>query len=161
MPTMLQTMPASSSFSFSPLVTRWDLVLQLGFMVQRYIIIFSTFVDYNGGLLCSMLTKYLKIFPTNFRARGLNFAASGGSIGSIIASQVWPVGIANIGSKTYFIFMAVNLVCIPIIYLFYPETNGVALEDMDALFKAHHFRSTIDSKDIEDQTIQKTHSGED
>lgn len=31
--------------------------------------------------------------------------------------------------------MAINLICIPIIYLFYPETNGRTLEDIDALFK--------------------------
>lgn len=53
---------------------------------------------------------FTQIFPTNFRARGLNFAASGGSIGSIIAAQTWPVGMVNIGSKTYFIFMSINLV---------------------------------------------------
>lgn len=34
--------------------------------------------------------------------------------------------------------MAINLVCIPIIYLLYPETNGRTLEDMDALFKGPH-----------------------
>lgn len=47
---------------------------------------------------------------------------------------MWPVGIDRIGSKTYFIFMAFNLVCIPIIALLYPETKGKALEDMDGLF---------------------------
>lgn len=51
-----------------------------------------------------------QIFPTNLRARGLNFAASGGAVGSIIAAQTWPVGMQNIGSKTYFVFMAINLV---------------------------------------------------
>lgn len=30
--------------------------------------------------------------------------------------------------------MAVNLVCVPIIWIFYPETKGRSLEDMDALF---------------------------
>jgi len=30
--------------------------------------------------------------------------------------------------------MAVNLVCVPIIWLLYPETKGRALEDMDVLF---------------------------
>lgn len=44
------------------------------------------------------------------------------------------MGIQKIGSKTYFIFMAFNLVCIPIIALLYPETKGKALEDMDELF---------------------------
>lgn len=30
--------------------------------------------------------------------------------------------------------MAVNLACVPIIYLLYPETKNLPLEDMDALF---------------------------
>lgn len=91
----------------------------------------------------SLLTSFIQIFPTKFRARGLNFAASGGAIGSIVVAQVWPVGIANIGSKVYFFFMAINLVCIPIIYLFYPETNGRTLEDMDVLFKGRPASSVV------------------
>lgn len=75
-----------------------------------------------------------QIFPTPVRARGLSFAASGGAVGSIIVAQVWPVGIAHLGSKIYFFFMAINLVCVPIIYLLYPETKGRPLESMDALF---------------------------
>jgi hypothetical protein len=51
---------------------------------------------------------------------------------------VWPVGIQNIGSKTYFIFMAINLACIPILYFFYPETRYKKLEDMEALFDKNH-----------------------
>ncbi|OAQ78855.1 ascus development protein [Purpureocillium lilacinum] len=76
------------------------------------------------------------IFPTSVRARGLNFAASGGSIGSIIVAQVWPVGLAHLGSGIYFFFMAVNFICVPVcvIWLLYPETKGRALEDMDSLF---------------------------
>lgn len=75
-----------------------------------------------------------EIFPTSVRARGLNFAASGGSIGSILAAQIWPVGIHRIGTRIYFFFMAVNLICVPIIWILYPETKGRALEDMDDLF---------------------------
>jgi hypothetical protein len=62
---------------------------------------------------CSKLTEN-QIFPTAYRARGLNFAASGGAIGSIVVAQVWPVGIQNIGSKVYFVFMVINLICIPV-----------------------------------------------
>ena len=69
---------------------------------------------------------------------GLNFAASGGSIGSIVVAQVWPVGIANIQSRTYFIFMAINLACVPILYAFYPETRYKKLEDMETLFDKNH-----------------------
>jgi hypothetical protein len=55
---------------------------------------------------------FKQIFPTYIRAKGLNISASGGAIGSIIVAQVWPVAIQNIGSKTYFIFMATNLASI-------------------------------------------------
>ena len=78
----------------------------------------------------------LKIFPTAVRARGLNFAASGGAIGSIAVAQIWPVGIDRVGSRIYFFFMAVNLVCVPVIWLLYPETKARSLEDMDVLFGA-------------------------
>ncbi|KAJ4350450.1 uncharacterized protein N0V89_009071 [Didymosphaeria variabile] len=75
-----------------------------------------------------------EIFPTNFRARGLNIAASGSSIGSIISSQTWPIGMSKIGSKTHFIFMSTNLVSAIIIWLLYPETSQRSLEDMESLF---------------------------
>lgn len=55
-----------------------------------------------------------QIFPTSVRARGLNFAASGGAIGSIVVAQIWPVGVAHLGSRIYFFFMAVNLACAPV-----------------------------------------------
>lgn len=75
-----------------------------------------------------------EIFPTAIRARGLSFAASGGAVGSVLVSQIWPVGIHRIGSKIYYFFMVVNLVCVPIIWLLFPETKGRPLEDMDVLF---------------------------
>lgn len=51
-------------------------------------------------------------------------------------AQIWPVGIDRIGPRIYFFFMAVNLACVPVIYLLYPETKNRPLEDMDALFGA-------------------------
>lgn len=86
-----------------------------------------------------------EIFPTAARARGLSFAASGGAVGSIIVSQLWPIGIAELGSKIYFFFMAVNLVCVPVIFLLYPETKGRPLEDMEVLFGGAGWRGRTPS----------------
>lgn len=44
------------------------------------------------------------------------------------------MGIVRLGSGVYFIFMVVNFLCAPLVWLLYPETAGRALEDMDALF---------------------------
>jgi len=61
-------------------------------------------------------------------------AASTGAVASIMATQIWPLGLAHLGSKVYLIFMTVNFACIPFIYFLYPETKGRSLENMDALF---------------------------
>ncbi|KAI1483187.1 general substrate transporter [Daldinia eschscholtzii] len=98
------------------------------------VFIFIYALGYSMGFGPAAWVYGSEIFPTSVRARGLNFSASGGAIGSIVVAQVWPVGIDTIGSKIYFFFMAVNVVCIPIIILFYPETKGRQLEDMDLLF---------------------------
>ncbi|KAG6006535.1 hypothetical protein E4U21_006989 [Claviceps maximensis] len=96
--------------------------------------IFIYAMGYSLGLGPAAWVYSSEIFPTNLRARGLNFAASGGSMGSILVSQIWPVGNARFGSGIYFVFMLINFLCVPIIYFLYPETKGLALEDMDALF---------------------------
>ncbi|KID78269.1 ascus development protein 3, partial [Metarhizium brunneum ARSEF 3297] len=96
--------------------------------------IFIYAMGYSLGLGPAAWVYSTEIFPTSVRARGLNFAASGGSIGSILVSQIWPVGNAKFGSGIYFFFMVVNFICVPVIWLLYPETKGRELEDMDCLF---------------------------
>ncbi|KAI5919553.1 general substrate transporter [Camillea tinctor] len=100
------------------------------------VFIFIYALGYSMGFGPAAWVYSSEIFPTSVRARGLNFSASGGAIGSIIVAQVWPVGIDTIGSNIYFFFMAINFICVPIIFLFYPETKGRPLEDMDVLFNS-------------------------
>ncbi|KAJ9165792.1 General substrate transporter [Coniochaeta hoffmannii] len=100
------------------------------------VFIFIYALGYSMGFGPAAWVYGSEIFPTAVRARGLNFAASGGAIGSIAVAQIWPVGIDRIGSRIYFFFMAVNLVCVPIIWILYPETKTRSLEDMDVLFGA-------------------------
>ncbi len=78
------------------------------------VFIFVYSLGYSLGFGPASWVYGSEIFPTSLRARGLNFSASGGAIGSIVVAQVWPVGIANIGSRIYFYFMAINIVCVPV-----------------------------------------------
>ncbi|RDL41652.1 MFS general substrate transporter [Venustampulla echinocandica] len=128
-------------------------------------IFFYTF-GYSIGFGPAAWVYGAEIFPTNLRARGLNFAASGGSIGSIIVAQVWPVGMDTIGSKTYFFFMAINIISGIIVYFFYPETKRKSLEEMDAVFGDHRIAhllnppedTTYDSP-TENITVRPKNSG--
>jgi hypothetical protein len=108
-------------------------------------------------LRCVQELKVWQIFPTTHRAIGLNVAASFGAIGSIITAQVWPVGIDNIGSKIYFYFMAINLACVPVIWLLYPETKKKPLESIKVLFGDQE--STIGSVRTVDEGVDDSSKG--
>ncbi|KAI0912638.1 general substrate transporter [Ustulina deusta] len=114
------------------------------------VFVFVYALGYSMGFGPAAWVYGSEIFPTAVRARGLNFSASGSSIGSIVAAQVWPVGIETIGSKIYFFFMAINFACIPILLLFYPETKGVSLEDMDVLFQNQRLPSPRGEEGIDE-----------
>ncbi|KAG5986085.1 hypothetical protein E4U43_005671 [Claviceps pusilla] len=76
--------------------------------------IFIYAMGYSLGLGPAAWVYSSEIFPTNLRARGLNFAASGSSMGSILVSQIWPIGNARFGSGVYFVFMLINFLCVPV-----------------------------------------------
>lgn len=76
--------------------------------------IFIYAMGFSLGLGPASWVYSSEIFPTTYRARGLNFAASGGSIGSLLVAQIWPVGLAKLGSGIYFFFMVVNFICVPV-----------------------------------------------
>lgn len=49
--------------------------------------------------------------------------------------QVTPSGIANIGWRFWIVWAVICFSFIPITYLFYPETTGRSLEDIDRYFE--------------------------
>lgn len=48
--------------------------------------------------------------------------------------QITPIAIGNIGWRTFIIFAVFNALWVPLVYAFFPETNGLELEDIDHLF---------------------------
>jgi MFS family permease len=86
-----------------------------------------------------------EIFPANCRSKGLGLAASGASLGSIIVGQVWPVAIANIGPRTYFIFMSFNVFSAILVYSCYPETKRKTLEELDSHFGTLNVHSAAEA----------------
>lgn len=48
--------------------------------------------------------------------------------------KVAPLGIANVGWKFYMLFVTLNLVDFVVIALFFPETKGKSLEEMNQVF---------------------------
>ncbi|OCL02250.1 major facilitator superfamily transporter sugar [Glonium stellatum] len=75
-----------------------------------------------------------EIFPPEMRAQGNGFGITGWAIGVGWTVLINPIMFANIESRTYFLFAGLNLLWIPIIFFFYPETAGRSLESINAMF---------------------------
>ena len=68
------------------------------------------------------------------RAKGSALAAAADFLGNFLVVEVTPVSVRNIGWRTYLIWAVLNLVNAIIVFVFYPETAGIPLEQIDHLF---------------------------
>ncbi|GAB1215897.1 hypothetical protein ATERTT37_005095 [Aspergillus terreus] len=75
-----------------------------------------------------------EIFPSDLRAQGNGFGITGWAVGVGMTTLVNPIMFGSIGSRSYFLLAGLNLLWVPIIYLFYPETRNRTLESIDYLF---------------------------
>ncbi|PWY79012.1 MFS sugar transporter [Aspergillus eucalypticola CBS 122712] len=53
---------------------------------------------------------------------------------NFLLAEVTPVGFDAIGYQYYIIFAVLNAAIVPIVYFFFPETNGRSLEEIDEIF---------------------------
>jgi len=86
-----------------------------------------------------------EIFPSQLRAQGNGFGVTGWAIGVGMTVLVNPIMFNVLENRTYFLFGGLNLLWIPIVYLFYPETANRSLESIEALFSV----GSLLNKDME------------
>lgn len=81
-------------------------------------------------------TYMSEVMPMQIRARGNAFATGIGNwLMNVIFSQASPQGLGELGWKYYFVFVAFNIVVtLPCIIMYFPETKGLSLEEIDLLF---------------------------
>ena len=75
-----------------------------------------------------------EILPLRLRQRGSSVSTGCNWILNYAVVQFTPPSLQNIGYRTYIIFAVLNACWVPIIYVFFPETKGLELEDVDRLF---------------------------
>ncbi|RYC54506.1 hypothetical protein CHU98_g11702 [Xylaria longipes] len=75
-----------------------------------------------------------EIFPLHIHSHGNAWGVVGWSIGNGWLTLLCPVLFERIGATTLHIFGIANIISIPIVWAFYPETNQRTLEEMDLLF---------------------------
>ncbi|KAH7255438.1 general substrate transporter [Fusarium redolens] len=87
-----------------------------------------------------------EILPLRLRQRGSSISTAANWIFNYMIVQITPISIDNIGWRTYIIFAVLNSLWVPIIFLFFPETKGLELEDVDHLFGGEDIISQVDEK---------------
>ena len=90
-----------------------------------------------------------EIMPMQIRGRGNAFATGIGNwLCATFIAQVSPTALGEIGWRYYFVFVGFNVcVTIPVIWIFFKETNGLSLEGIDMLFVKHGHRERASTDD--------------
>lgn len=104
-----------------------------GIVGAAMLFLFNT-IFAQGWLTCPWLYA-AEICTLQLRARGAAMASAGFWIINFAVVEFTPSAIDNIGWQTYIIFAVFNIVFIPTVYFFFPETTNLRLEDVDYLFE--------------------------
>ncbi|KAK5171244.1 uncharacterized protein LTR77_004388 [Saxophila tyrrhenica] len=99
-----------------------------------FIFLFSLF--FPTGFLGLTFLYASEISPLSHRVPITSMSTGTAWLFNFLVAEITPVGFATIGWKYYLVFMCINLFLIaPSVYLFWPETTGRHLEEVDQIFR--------------------------
>lgn len=75
-----------------------------------------------------------EIFPTALRAKGNSMSTAANWLGNFVVAMIAPVLFQYAKYWTFLMFGILNVIFLIPIYLWYPETNGKSLEEIEILF---------------------------
>ncbi|KAK4936073.1 hypothetical protein LTR10_022975 [Elasticomyces elasticus] len=85
-------------------------------------------IDVVGYVYCS------EIFPTHIRSQGVAWSLAGTFLSTLVYVEAAPTALADIKWRYYIVFICLTFVNVLIIYFWCPETKGLSLEEINALF---------------------------
>lgn len=77
----------------------------------------------------------VQITTTRIRARGSAISSFFNWMCVFAVVEMTPPAIANINWRVFIIFAIFNALWVPLVYIFFPETKGLELEDVDHIFE--------------------------
>ncbi|RFU30302.1 hypothetical protein B7463_g6062, partial [Scytalidium lignicola] len=121
-----------------------------GIVAATAIFLYEAF--FTWGWMGNVWCYTAEIMPLDCRSKGMGCAVGFQWVWNFVMIFVTPIGLTNIGWRMYIIFASFNLAFFPIVYFFFPETAGMSLEVLDAVFvdktanpvkKANEFRKKV------------------
>ncbi|KAK4909911.1 hypothetical protein LTR28_000108 [Elasticomyces elasticus] len=94
--------------------------------------LFVTF--YGFGIDVSSYVYCSEIFPTHIRSKGVGWSVSGLFLMTTIYTTAAGPAFNTIGWRFYLVFIIVTSLMLPFVVFYFPETKGLSLEEVGALF---------------------------
>jgi hypothetical protein len=95
----------------------------------------------------------------NVRAQATGMASQTQNIAQAIFGQFFPTFLNKTGFACFFFFMVINIILAFFVWLVVPETKGVALEEMDALFGGvNHVAGGAELMDMRKEDVMRVES---
>lgn len=88
----------------------------------------SRLTYFRSYLYCAEIAPQTYRAPISALSTGVHWC------GNFIVAMVTPVGFANLSWGYYIIFTVIAAAIAPTVFLFFPETSGLSLEEIDAFF---------------------------
>ncbi|KAF4485292.1 High-affinity glucose transporter [Colletotrichum fructicola] len=103
---------------------------------QRGLIACIFAVSANYSALLGPMTWIIppEVFTTELRAKANAIVQVIHYSISLVITQCSPIALAEVGWKYYILFILTNAICAVVFALFYPETRGKSLEEIDEIF---------------------------
>ncbi|PLB53109.1 putative transcription factor TFIIIB complex subunit Brf1 [Aspergillus steynii IBT 23096] len=108
---------------------------------------FLFMLTFGASINCIPWVYGPELLPLHVRAKGTAISIAANWLWNFFISMISPTLIQDLAWKGYLIFMCFNLIFVPIIYFFYPETATLSLEQIDTLFVTK--RAALPSPDEE------------
>ena len=106
--------------------------------LRAAISMFFVFAFFYTGLGLISWIYQSEIFPTAIRARGSSVATATNWSVNLIFAQCTPIALTNIHSNYFYCFVGFNWAAMFLVWLFYPETVGCSLEEVEEVFTVKH-----------------------
>ncbi|KAI9720322.1 MAG: hypothetical protein M1828_005706 [Chrysothrix sp. TS-e1954] len=103
-------------------------------VASAFIFLFSLF--FPVGFLGLSFLYASEISPLSVRVPITSISTGVVWLSNFVIAEMTPASFAGIGWRYYIVFATINLFLIlPSVFLFFPETNGRTLEEMDTIFR--------------------------
>lgn len=117
-----------------------DHAYSFGVSVAAVFFLFFYMAFFPLGFVGANFLYGTEIAPQDLRIHLASVGTAAHWLFNFVIAEITPVAIVNIKWRYYIVYAVIAISAVPVVYFLFPETRGLALEQMDQLFTApDHF----------------------